>query len=241
VWSPKLRRLAALGVLNPGISYALGLLGLARISASMSVLLWAVEPRLILLLAREVLQDRITRPVAVAMAAAMGGVLLIVARSGIGGALVGVSLTLAGVGACAMYTVACRKLLADDAALTVMLVQQACALVFAIALWTITQLVHPDQALGRPLGSVSGRAWISAVASGVLYYAVAFGLYLAGLRQVSASVAATFLTLIPVFGVSASYLLLSEQLSGRQWIGAGLVLGAVAAVTLNRNGTNGPT
>ncbi len=63
---------------------------------------------------------------------------VIVSRSGIGGAFGGVSLTLAGVGACAMYTVTCRKLLADDAALTVVVVQQACALVFAIALWTVT-------------------------------------------------------------------------------------------------------
>jgi drug/metabolite transporter (DMT)-like permease len=86
------------------------------------------------------------------------------------------------------------------------------------------------------LGSVSGWGWLSTVASGALYYAVAFGCYLAGLRQVSASVAATFLTLIPVFGVGASYLLLGEHLSGRQWTGAVLVVGAVAVVTLIRNG-----
>jgi drug/metabolite transporter (DMT)-like permease len=91
------------------------------------------------------------------------------------------------------------------------LVQQACALVFAIALFMVTYLVRPVPALG----AVSGWAWASAIASGVLYYAVAFGFYLAGLRLVSASVAATFLTLIPVFGVSASYLLLGEHLSGR--------------------------
>ena len=40
-----------LGLLNPGLAYALGLLGLAQIPAGLSVLLWAVEPVLILLLA----------------------------------------------------------------------------------------------------------------------------------------------------------------------------------------------
>ena len=39
-----LHRLAALGVLNPGVAYALGLIGLTSITASLSVLLWALEP-----------------------------------------------------------------------------------------------------------------------------------------------------------------------------------------------------
>lgn len=44
------RRLGLLGILNPGVSYALGLVGLAH-TASLSVLLWATEPLLILGLA----------------------------------------------------------------------------------------------------------------------------------------------------------------------------------------------
>jgi EamA-like transporter family len=44
IWTPPVRRLAALGVLNPGIAYALGLIGLTTITASMSVLLWALGP-----------------------------------------------------------------------------------------------------------------------------------------------------------------------------------------------------
>lgn len=236
VWSAGMRRLAVLGVLNPGISYALSLLGLVHITASMSVLLWAIEPLLILLLARLVLHDCITRPVATAMLAATAGVLLVVAQPGVGGSLIGVALTLAGVGACAAYTVACRKLLADDAALTVVLAQQSCALVFAIAGCVVTYIVRPVPALG----TVSGWAWASAMTSGALYYALAFGLYLAGLRRVAASTAGTFLTLIPVFGVAAAYLLLGEHLGGRQWFGAVLVVGAVAALTMVHRRTSTP-
>ena len=44
-------QLAWLGVLNPGVSYALSLAGLQRITASASALLWALEPILILALA----------------------------------------------------------------------------------------------------------------------------------------------------------------------------------------------
>ncbi|MEO6827242.1 MAG: DMT family transporter [Microbacteriaceae bacterium] len=41
-WTLELRRLGALGVVNPGLAYALGLLGLSSINASTSVLIWAV-------------------------------------------------------------------------------------------------------------------------------------------------------------------------------------------------------
>jgi len=44
-------KVAALGVLNPGIAYALGLIGLAQINASLSVIIWATEPVLIVLMA----------------------------------------------------------------------------------------------------------------------------------------------------------------------------------------------
>ena len=136
----------------------------------------------------------------------------------------------AAVGACAAYTVVCRKLLADDAALSVVLVQQVAALVLAAVLLAVAHAVRPQPVLD----AVSIWGWVSAIASGALYYAVAFGLYLAGLRRVPASVAALFLMLIPVFGVAAGYLMLAERLSGRQWFGAGLVLAAVGAATLLR-------
>ena len=229
-WTPELRRLGALGLLNPGVSYALSLLGLAHLTASLSVVLWTVEPLLILLLAYWLLRDRITRPLLVAMLSAAGGVLLIVATSGTGGTALGVTLTLAGVAACALYTVICRKLLAEDSTLTVVLIQQGCALVFAVALFAVTHLGGATPAGAR----VSGWAWLSAVTSGVFYYAIAFWLYLSGLRRVPAAVAGIFINLIPVFGITAGYLLLAERLNARQWLGAGIVVVAVSAATVVR-------
>ena len=49
-----------LGLLNPGISYTLSLMGLARISASVSTLLWAAEPLMVLAIAAIVLRERMT-------------------------------------------------------------------------------------------------------------------------------------------------------------------------------------
>ena len=226
VWSPQLRRLGLLGVLNPGVSYTLSLLGLSYITASLSVLLWAVEPIMILLLAWWVLGDRVTRPMAAASTVALIGVLLVVFESGSSGRMVGGALTLAGVGACAVYSVAVRKLMADDFTLVVVTIQQALALGFSLLLLAATSLVE-----GPPsLSGVSALAWSSALVSGVLYYAVAFWFYLTGLRQVGPGVAGAFINLIPLFGVGAGYLLLAEKLTGRQWLGAAAIVGALGAV-----------
>lgn len=49
--------------------------------------------------------------------------------------------------------------------------------------------------------------------------------------RVSASVAGSFITLVPVFGVAAGYLA-GERLAARQWVGATVVVIAAAVVAL---------
>ena len=144
---------------------------------------------------------------------------------GAGGDTLGVALSVATVGCCALYTVLARRLLVDDASLTVAAVQQAAALVFALALLAGSQLISP----GAGLTSVPTTTWLWAALSGLLYYGAAFWLYLAGLGQVSAAVAGSFLPLVPVFGV-ATALTIGEQLSGRQWLGAAVVVSAVVVI-----------
>jgi drug/metabolite transporter (DMT)-like permease len=50
--------IALLGVLNPGLVYTLNLMGLSRVSASVTTLLWAAEPLMILILAAALLRNR---------------------------------------------------------------------------------------------------------------------------------------------------------------------------------------
>lgn len=230
-WTPELRRLAALGVLNPGLAYALGLLGLTSITASTSVLIWATEPVLIVLLAAIVLRERISPGMQAALAIAVLGVLLVVYQAGPGGAVSGILLTFAAVGACAIYTVAARRLLVHDASLVVAAVQQATALVFAILLLAVAEIVRPHDG---SFASVTAMTWMWAVLSGLLYYGVAFWLYLNGLAKVSASVAGSFIPLTPVFGVAGA-LVIGEQLSGRQWLGAAVVVSAVTFIALTQS------
>ncbi len=221
------RGLGQLGLLNPGIAYALSLLGLATISASLSVLLWAMEPVLILFLAAWFLHERIGARFVVLSLVAIGGMLLVIYAPGNAGSLVGVALTVAGVASCAIYTVAARRWMADaPSTAQVVVAQQAYALVLAIGLVALSAItgsaVWPNE--------VSLLGWASAIGSGVLYYGMAYWFYLSGLRQVPASVAASAFYLIPVFGVAGGFVLLGERLGPLQWAGVAIASVAVLAI-----------
>ena len=218
--------LGRLGLLNPGLAYALSLLGLVQITASLSVLLWAVEPLMILVLAALFLSERVGRRVVLLSAIAIAGMTLVLWSPGGGGHVLGVLLTLAGVGSCAVYSVVTRRWLSTaGSTIQVVVVQQAYALVFAV-------LVLVGVAL------LGGRVWptslsvegaLSVAASGLIYYGLAYSFYLYGLRHVPASIAAVSFYLIPVFGIAAGSLL-GERFDGRQWIGAVVVIVAVSMV-----------
>ena len=222
--------LGRLGLLNPGIAYALSLLGLVTISASVSVLLWALEPLLILLLAAIVLRERLTPLVIVLSAAAVAGILLVVYDPSLVDAqVVGVALTVAGIGCCALYTVLTRLWIpAAKETGRVVLAQQAYGLVVALV------LVIGVGLLGGSLmpTTLSIQAAASAVLSGTLYYAGAYWLYLGALRRVPASIASSTFYLIPIVGVTAGAWLLGERLGVSQWVGAVIVLGSVLGILL---------
>jgi drug/metabolite transporter (DMT)-like permease len=218
--------LGRLGLLNPGLAYALSLLGLASITASLSVLLWAAEPILIVVLAAIVLRERV-RPAFVGLSlAAVTGMVLVAYEPGTGGALPGIVLTVAGVACCAVYTVAARRWISGaDTTAQVVVAQQAWALGLALVL--LAGAVATG-ALTLP-GAVSPVAWGSAIASGLLYYGAAYSLYLSALRELPASSAAASFYLIPIFGLVGSAALLGERLSAAQSLGA---LVAITAVVL---------
>jgi drug/metabolite transporter (DMT)-like permease len=220
--------LGRLGVLNPGIAYALSLIGLVSITASLAVLLWALEPILILVLAGVFLGERITRTFIALSAIAVGGMLLVVYEPAAGTSqLIGVALTVAGVACCAAYTVITRRFIpsAEDTS-QVVFSQQVHALAFTIPTLVVVA------ALGVPVvpTTISGVGLVSALASGVLYYAAAYLFYLGALRRVPASLAAASFYLIPVVGLTAGALVLGDRLEPYQWAGAALVIAAVIGI-----------
>jgi drug/metabolite transporter (DMT)-like permease len=219
--------LGRLGILNPGTSYALSLLGLASITASLSVLLWALEPLLILVLAAWLLRERITPTLVVLSLAAVAGMLLVINQPDSTGSPIGIALTVAGVACCAIYTVVTRRWLpSSDSTAQVVFSQQVHALGFAfvlvVALWLLGGAVAPN--------AVSPIGWASAIGSGFLYYGMAYWLYLTGLRRAPASIASASFYLIPIFGVAGGFLFLGERFEPSQWVGVAIVLASIALI-----------
>jgi len=198
-------------------------------TASMSVLLWALEPVIILVLAYFLLHEPVTVTARVAIALAVAGVLVVVYQPDSGGSSLGIALVGAAVSACAVYTVASRVWIGDSESLRIVLAQQASALAFACLVLLVATIATADDVA---LSHLDAGAWLAVGASGALYYGIAFWLYLSALRDVPATIAGGFLTLIPVFGLVGGYLV-GEKLSGQQWIGAAIVLCGVGTLAIS--------
>lgn len=219
--------LGRLGLLNPGLAYALGLVGLTSISASLYVLLWALEPILILVFAAVFLRESITRWFGALSLVAAAGMALVVYDGSTSGEWIGVVLVVAGVVCCAAYTVIARRWVGTaESTAQVVLAQQAWALAFAVVLALVIAVVGG----GVSWSGITPAALAAAVVSGLLYYAAAYWFYLSALRTVPASVAASSFYLIPVFGLFASFAVLGERLSPAEWAGVGIVAAAIVLI-----------
>lgn len=219
-------RMALLGVLNPGLSYALGLIGLSSIQASTSVVIWATEPVLIVVMAFVFLREPLSIWAVACLLTAMVGIGLIVGAPSTNNATIGIVLTFASVLACALYTVVLRRWSLHDGILPVVWIQQVSALVFAAVVALTWAGLH--SATIDP----TGRETLAVIASGATYYGLGFVFYVSGLRRTSAARAGTFLTLIPVFGLTFSAVLLGERFTSAQAVGAVTVIVSMAVLAL---------
>jgi drug/metabolite transporter (DMT)-like permease len=213
-----------LGLLNPGLSYMLSMLGLVQASASVATLMWAAEPALIIMLAWLFAKEKITFPVIGLTATAALGVCL---ASGIlsegltlEGQTHGAGLILLGVLCCAIYTVASRNIAGEFDPMAIIAIQQFAGLIWALAIWPF----ESRTSVLAQLAQLSPSEILGGLISGLMYYALAFWFYLNGLRSMSASRTGSFFNLIPVFGIGLAFLFLGERLSLLQWAGAAAIL-----------------
>ena len=181
----QLARSAMVGILNPGLAYTFGLIGLALTTVSNSTLIWAAEPPIILFLAWFILRERPSRPVIFLSLVALAGALLVVGIQASGGTLLGNFLVFIGVLCCAVYTIHSRRAVETVQPLILIAAQQAVALVWALILWS-SNLARGEM---LRLSDLDATVWLWAVVSGVVYYGLAFWFYVTGLKHTSASLA----------------------------------------------------
>lgn len=226
--SPRtLLKLGFPGLLEPALSYTLGLVGLAMTTASNASLISATEPMMALGLAWVFLRERIRFVLLVLIGIAIGGVLLTVGVDvHLGDRLVlGDLLIVAGTFSGALYAVLSQAGVQIANAALLAAIQQSFGLIGVALAWISFEQINVAQ-----LTAINLVIWTLTIASGIIQYALAFWLYLQAIKTIRVSIAAQFLSLIPIFGVGGAYLFLGERLSLVQGLGMLLVVGAITGI-----------
>jgi len=217
------------GILEPGVAHTAGTAGLALTTASNTTIVNATEAPITVLLAWLFLREHVGATTLAVAAAAGAGVALVVLpdlEGAGGGSVAGDALVLFATVLAAAYVTVSRRLVASTPPLPLAALQQTVGLACALAAVAVAAALGWAPALPQ----LSTRALVLAGLTGVVQYAVAFWLWLSGLRHVPASRATLFLALIPVFGVTGGAVFLDERLRPVQWLGTALVLLAMHAL-----------
>ena len=223
---------SALGVLHPGLSTTLGIVGLAHLDASISSTIWALEAAMTMVLASMMLAEKLKAIQIVLAVVSVGGVFFTTMNGDqtrdLVESLYGAFLVLIAVASCALYAVFSRQISKDSTAEPLLLVagQQTIGLLVSLAMFPF----HWSAERLGDLNAMSIDIWLICALSGILAFLVAMGLFLAALRYLSAGFASSFLILTPVFGLASAFLLLDEVLTGWQWIGVIIILLSVLGI-----------
>lgn len=236
-WRFRSRRLikgALIGLLEPGLTYAIGLVGLSMTTAGNASVISATEPLLIVIVAWLLLGQSPGVRLLASISGAVGGVML-VSWTGFSTrgdtALAGDALIVLATLFAASYVILSSRIAPDFPAATLASAQQIVGLTFAVVVFSGLSLA------GQVQGSFTDISlWFFGYAalSGIVQYGLAFWLYLIGLKSLSASTAGLWLTLVPVFGIVGAWVCLDEIPSTMTLVGAALIVTAVISRNLNQ-------
>ncbi len=205
-------RIAWLGLLEPGLAFVLGLVGLAS------------EAIMIAALSALLFRERLSLRFFMLSAVALTGLMLAIGINGVTfGGLRGDGLIALGTLAAALYIVLSSRVMRDRDPILVVACQQLAAGILALVILPIEIL----RGHIVDLGALPISTWALALGSGIVQYALAFSFYLAAMRSMAPSVVGTFLYLTPVVGLAGAVAFLDEKFTGLQLTGAAITVGAL--------------
>jgi drug/metabolite transporter (DMT)-like permease len=223
------RAFAILGLLEPGLAYALGDFGLDMTGAADGALLIASETLFVVLLGRMVLSERLTHRTAIAVAIGFAGSVAVGlgAVGGGGASVAGDLLVLGGTAAAAAYSVLARRVAQDGQpdGLTVTAVQLLVATIVGLPLVAAGGIAGHSHFLDADAAHL-----LAGVATGLLTTAIPFLLYNLAIRDVHVAGAAVILNLVPVIAAVLAVVLLDEALGALQLIGGLAVIAAALSL-----------
>ncbi len=229
--SPALGKASLTGVLEPGLTYSIGLWGLSLTSAGSAAIIGSTEPIFIVLLAWLFLRHRPSRKLSLCILIAVVGLMLVscdAISADESKSLAGDMLIVLSTAFAASYVVFSSKLAGGFPAAVLASGQQIVGLLCALLIYAGARI---SGAVSNEFAGLGFGYLAYAAASGIVQYALAFWLYLIGLKYLSASTAGLWLTLVPVFGVAGAYFWLGEVPTPLMLFGMILI---VAGVTMGR-------
>ncbi len=219
------------GLLEPGFTYVVGLIGLGLTTAGNASIIGATEPIITVLLAWICFGNRPSRKLFTCITVAFIGLILVswndIAHirqmNMLGDGLILLSTILA-----SGYTIVSSRFTKDYTAATLATGQQTVGLIFAIIVFLLASLFGFEPKTANPL---TWQIFIYAAISGIVQYAISFWLYLYSLRYLSIGKASLWLTVTPIFGLTGAMLWLGERPEGLVFFGAILI---ILSITISR-------
>ncbi|MFI5933797.1 DMT family transporter [Actinoplanes sp. NPDC051494] len=219
----QLGRLALIGVLEPGVCYALITIGLQHTTAANAAVISGLESCLVVVLAAIFLRERLAARGVLGLLLAVVGVLVLGGAAPDSSLNIGDILTFGGILAAAVYVLIARGI-ADSVDPLTMTAHQ-----FGFGMAVILPFGIGEAAV-RGAGVYTGHSagdWLVALAIGVVGFAGSFLLYNYALAHVRAARAGIVLNLLPVFGLVSAIVVLGERPGIAQVAGAGLIVASI--------------
>jgi drug/metabolite transporter (DMT)-like permease len=214
------KTLAVTGLTGVTLYYIAFNLGLKYTTASQGALVQSAFPAVTAIMAVLLLRERVSRRRVLGIALAVGGVLLIVARStpdaSAPSPLIGNLLMFGSVVLWGFYTVLAKRFADVDPA-----VFTAAITVIGTVMLVPAALIESGRALVSP---ISTEGWLRITYLGAMPSALAYLLYSRALRDLDASQVGIFINLVPVLGVVSGVVFLGETITGLGILGGVLVL-----------------
>jgi drug/metabolite transporter (DMT)-like permease len=221
----------ALGGLVGVYVYAmLFVFALQRVDASRAALVVTTNPVFTTLLAAWFFKERLNARILLGMALAMLGAAVVLTHGApwrLFSTALGVAewMLLGCIAAWTGYTLIGRALLTGIDSLTATTVT---AVVGMVMLWATAWAWEGPEAALHALADLSPQAWFSLLFLSVGSTVLAYAWYNQGIAALGASAAASYISLVPVFGVASAVWALGETLDDSLWLGGTLaVLGLI--------------
>ena len=223
--------LALAGVIGVAGYAVFFMMALQRVEASRAAVVVTTNPVFTTLLAAWLFKESFNARIAVGMACALIGAATVLTHGApwqvfTGGVGLGEGLLIGCIATWVGYTLIARALLGGIDSLAATAIS---SVVGTALLWAVALAVDGAAVAGGSLVALSAAGWASMVFLAVGSTVLAYAWYFRGVAVLGAGTAASYISLVPLFGVASSVLVLGESIDSSLLVGGAL---AVAGVVL---------